>query len=419
MQARGGSALGFKVQALEAVVERSPDNAGYKRLLADAQRASGLLVKRLHLEAEAEPPRACIEFTVAPARRSDFAAQDWVRLDPARPGAAVTREGDQICVSGLPSGVSTRVVLRAGMPGEQGLALTKDTPLNVAMPNRQPRIAFDTRLFVLPRGQAPAVTLTTVNLSAVGLTLVRLTERSVAALLREAKLGDAVEQYTANNLSEEYGSVVWEGHADIPKWQPNLSAKTALPFPDALRDAGPGVYILVAKPGDGTKSYSASAVQVILRTDLAPTVWRGSDGLTVQVRGYSDAKVRPGVRLALLAHNNDILGETTTDADGVGRFAAPLLHGTGPLEPAAVHAFGADGDFAALDLSVAAFDLSDRGVDGQPHPGPLDAYVWLDRGIYRPGETGPGDGAATRRRRAARRYPRAGHDHAAERSNLL
>src|SRR5690606_30181705 len=44
-------------------------------------------------------------------------------------------------------------------------------------------------------------------------------------------------------------------------------------------------------------------------------------------------------------------------------------------------------DFAALDLQAAAFDLSDRGAAGAPHPGPLDAFVWLDRGIYRPGET--------------------------------
>jgi uncharacterized protein YfaS (alpha-2-macroglobulin family) len=374
------------VQALEAVVERAPDNAQYKRLLADAQRAVGMLVRRVRVEGESEPPRACIEFTVAPVRRPDFAPQDWVKLDPARPGAAVTREGDQICVSGLPSGASTRLTLRAGMPAEQGLALTKDTALNLAVPNRQPRIAFDTRFFVLPRGQAPAVTLTTVNLSAVALKLIRLTERNVAALLRQAKLGEALEQWAANELSEQSGSVVWQGSADIPKWQPNVSAHTALPLPDALRDAGPGLYVLVATPGDGTKTYSASAAQVILRTDLAPTVWRGSDGLTVEVRGYSDAKVRAGVRLALLAHNNDILGESSTDADGVARFPAPLLRGEGPLEPAALHAFAGD-DFAALDLTSAAFDLSDRGVSGLPNPGPLDAYVWLDRGIYRPGET--------------------------------
>ena len=125
---------------------------------------------------------------------------------------------------------------------------------------------------------------------------------------------------------------------------------------------------------------------MILRTDLAPTVWRGADGLTVQVRGYSDVLPRAGVTLRLLAENNDILGETTTDADGVGRFAAPLLHGEGPVAPRAVEALAGE-DYTLLDLNSAAFDLSDRGVAGLPHPGPLDAYVWLDRGIYRPGET--------------------------------
>ena len=178
------------VQALQAVVQRAPDNATYRRLLADAQRATGVLVQRVQTEGEAEPPRACIAFTVPPARRPDFNAADWVRLDPPVPGAAITREDDQICVSGLPSGATTRVILRAGLPGEQGLALTKETVLAVALPNRHPRIAFDTRLFVLPRGQSPSVGLTTVNLSAVSLKLIRLTERNIIALLHENKLGD-------------------------------------------------------------------------------------------------------------------------------------------------------------------------------------------------------------------------------------
>ena len=38
-------------------------------------------------------------------------------------------------------------------------------------------------------------------------------------------------------------------------------------------------------------------------------------------------------------------------------------------------------------MNVASFDLSDRGVEGLPHPGPLDAFVWLDRGIYRLAKT--------------------------------
>ena len=375
------------VQALEAVIERAPDNPAYKRLLADAQRATGLLVRHVQTEADAEPPRACLEFTVAPARRADFNAADWLRLDPPVPAAAVTREGDQICVSGLPSGATTRLILRAGLPGEQGLSLTKETVLAVALPDRAPHIGFDSRLFVLPRGQAPTVGLNTVNLSAVALKLLRLTERNIPAFLREARLGAPVETWTANWIAENAGRVVWEGSADIPNWQPNRTARTALPLPEALRTAGPGLYALLATPGDGTRDYNAGAVQMVLRTDLAPTVWRGSDGLTVQLRAYADALPQQGVRLALLAHNNDILGEATTDAQGVARFAAPLLRGEGPLAPAVLHAFGANDDFAALDLATAAFDLSDRGVSGMPQPGPLDSYVWFDRGIYRPGET--------------------------------
>jgi uncharacterized protein YfaS (alpha-2-macroglobulin family) len=376
------------VLVLQAIVQRAPDNPAYQKSLADMQRTVGVLVRKVNTETDADPPRACIDFTVPPVHRSDFVPQDWVRLTPPVPDSAITREGDQICVSGLPPGTTTQITLRAGMPGEGGLTLVRETRLPVAIPNLPRRIVFDTKVFVLPRGQTPSVTMTTINLSAVSFRLIRLTERNVAQYLRRSKLGEPVDVWRANNLADQSGREVWTGSAQVTKWEVNKPARTALPFPDALTTSGPGLYTLIAQPGDGTsKDDDASAVQIILRTDLAPTVWRGSDGLTVQVRGYSDAKPRADVRLALLATNNDILAETRTGAQGFAHFPVPLLLGEGPQAPAALHAFGGDGDFAALDLNVASFDLSDRGVEGLPHPGPLDAFVWLDRGIYRPGET--------------------------------
>jgi uncharacterized protein YfaS (alpha-2-macroglobulin family) len=38
-------------------------------------------------------------------------------------------------------------------------------------------------------------------------------------------------------------------------------------------------------------------------------------------------------------------------------------------------------------LDKPAFDFSDRGVDGRADPGPVDGFIYTDRGIYRPGET--------------------------------
>ena len=199
------------IQALEAAAERAPDNKAIVQKLDETRRATGILVRRVATEPEADPPRACIDFTVAPARRDDFHAEDWVRLDPPVQGAAVTREGDQICVSGLPSGATTRITLRAGMPGEAGLSLVKDTGLDIAMANRRPRIDFDTRMFLLPRGQTPAIGLSTVNLSSVSLTLARLTERNVVAFVRNAKLGQPVETWDADKIGEQSGRIVWQG----------------------------------------------------------------------------------------------------------------------------------------------------------------------------------------------------------------
>jgi uncharacterized protein YfaS (alpha-2-macroglobulin family) len=45
------------------------------------------------------------------------------------------------------------------------------------------------------------------------------------------------------------------------------------------------------------------------------------------------------------------------------------------------------GDFTILELNRPAFDLSDRGVTGRPSPGPVEAFLYTERGIYRPGET--------------------------------
>lgn len=371
------------LDALDAAITLAPDDAALAKRLADARQAAGMLVRRVTTEPDAEPPRACLAFTSAP-RRAGLVPADWVRLDPPVPDAAVTQEGEQICVSGLPAGATSRITLRAGLPGEGGLALKRDATLAVAMANRKPFLLFDSALFLLPRGQAPRVTLASVNLSSVKLQLVRVSERNVVPFTRDSALGTELASYDADRLTNDVGRVVWEGNADLTGFASNKLARTALPIPDAM--AEPGLYALIARPGDGTPPERAFAAQMILRTDLAPTVWRGADGLTVQVRAYTDVMPRAGVKLDLIARNNDILASTTTDADGVARFGVALLHGDGPVAPAALHAFAGD-DFVSLDLTRAAFDLSDRGVGGAPAPGPIDPFIWTDRGIYRPGET--------------------------------
>jgi uncharacterized protein YfaS (alpha-2-macroglobulin family) len=194
-------------------------------MLTDARHAAGLIVRDVRTEAEADPPRACIGFSAPPTTRGDFNAQDWVRLDPPVRGAAVTHEEDEICVSGLPAGETTRLILRAFLPGQEGLSLAKDTALTVVIPNSPPSILFDSRLFVLPRNQTAAVTLTTTNVSSVKLRLIRLTERNTVAFLRDNRLGDDIEDYATDQIADTLGNSVWEGTADIAR--PTVTPRSA------------------------------------------------------------------------------------------------------------------------------------------------------------------------------------------------
>ena len=376
-----------QMQLLQAVVERAPNEPRHAEALSQARRAAGLLVARINTEAEAEPARACLGFTVPPARRTDWQPQDWMRADPPLPHLAFTREGDSLCIVGLPHGRSTRIILRAGLPAEEGLQLLRDTPISIAMPDRAPRLAFDSRAFLMPRGQEARVPLALMNISAVQMRIIRVAERNLLPLTREWRLGEHLDGWTAADLQESWGRVVWEGAVVLPRGETNRLQRITVPVPPQVREAGPGLYVMLALPADGTNdARSLTAAQPLIVTDLGLTAWRGAGGLAVQARRLGDAQPAAGVKIALLARNNEILVEVETDSGGLARFAPALLRGEGPMAPVALHASTAD-DLVSLDLEAAAFDLSDRGVDGRQHPGPLDAFLWLDRGIYRPGET--------------------------------
>ncbi|MBR0649806.1 alpha-2-macroglobulin family protein [Roseomonas terrae] len=374
-----------QIEALEAVLERL-DSPEHRQQLEAARRAAGMLVRRVAPEAEAEPARACLTFTNPPARRTDWNPADWIRADPPVPSLAVEREGDQLCVAGLPWGATTRLILRAGLPGEDRQNLRQETTVNVAMPNRDPRIAFDTSSFILPRGQDPRIGIATINVTNMTMRVVRIGERNLVALGREWRPGESVDSWSATSTTDEWGRVMWDGRAELRGVQPNRTLRSALPLPDVLRNASPGAYMLIVRNADARRGGGDGAVLPFFVTDIGLTAWRGADGIAVQARSFQSAAATEGLRVMLMARNNDILAEARTDADGLARFPAAITRGTGPLAPVAVHAETAD-DLASLSLEAASFDLSDRGATGLPQPGPVDAFLWLDRGIFRPGET--------------------------------
>ena len=145
------------IAALAAVIERDPANAAHRQRLAELRRASSIMVRGVAAEAESDPPRACIAFSESLSPRCDIAWADWVRVEPAA-SVVVTREDNRLCVAGLAHGRTCRLSLREGLPGADGLNLRRPATLEVAIPDRQPRIVLQLGGFIPPRGEAQRLT---------------------------------------------------------------------------------------------------------------------------------------------------------------------------------------------------------------------------------------------------------------------
>jgi len=177
---------------------------------------------------------------------------------------------------------------------------------------------------------------------------------------------------------------------------PNQPVTTAFPIRDAIKDWRPGAYFVIAWAGDlnvseppeDTRPAGTMAGMWVVDTDLALSSLTGSDGVTVLARTLSTANARADLELALLARSGEEIARVRTDAQGQARFPAAQLAGRGAGAAVAVMAIDPSArDFTRLELTRAPLDLSDRGIEGRDPPGPVDAFLFTERGVYRPGET--------------------------------
>ncbi len=341
---------------------------------------------RLQVDTDADTPEACLVFTKELAREGGVRYEDYLSITPdITPVLRV--QGPLLCLGGLSFSETYSVTIRAGLPSRSGDRTGYDETVQVELKDRPTAVAFGDGL-ILPREGTDGVPITTVNVETLKIRVLRVGER-ILAQLRQGLLDDrGLRPWQAGNIEQENAAPVWSGEMDV-KGERNATTRTLFPLRDVLPKDQRGAYLIVAEDATGPDLGTAervSATQWILDSDLGLTTFSGEDGVRVFVRSLATAEPLRNVEVHLVARNNDILGTARTDANGTVTFDPGLSRGQAGMTPVMVMAY-ADGDFMILDLRRPAFDLSDRGVDGRPVVTQTDAFVYLDRGIYRPGET--------------------------------
>ncbi|WP_428408474.1 alpha-2-macroglobulin family protein [Hyphococcus sp.] len=355
--------------------EEEPKNFSYRRLRLDTGTAT---------------PKACLQFNRDLNDSGDVNYGDFVRVSPAD-GSAIEVDGTSLCLTGLEFDKDYRVRLRAGLPSAKGDRLERTEEVTVAFGDKPSYAGFAGDGVILPRLEADGIGIETVNVEKVEIKVYRVSDRSLARKNIVAGEASGEDQYSYvwdQEDGQDVGVEVWKGEIATPG-ERNETTTTVFALGAALGELTPGAYFLRLKDvSPGADEYrAAQAWRWILFTDMALTTYSGADGIDVFVRSISTARAMAGVELSLIAANNDILATAITNADGRAHFAEEAVNGDYPLTPRMLMAYGPQDDYAALDLDRAPLDLSDRDVGGRAAPSKVDAFVYLDRGIYRPGET--------------------------------
>jgi hypothetical protein len=362
------------------------DNAELQARLDTVVDQHGFRVTSNEVDSESADPRICVVFA-NPLPLTGVDMSNYVVVDGA-PNIAVETEQSQICITGIEHGKRYHLVFRAGLPSADNEVLKKDIPLDVYVPDRSPFVGFANNAYVLPAGLGGGLPITSVNAKSADVMIYRIGDRSIATAVRNGVFAGNLSGYSAQDVANLYGEEIYKGTVDLAQAKQNEMVTTAIPVSEALPKIEPGAYVITAKVTSNKQQeyWQDLATQWFIVTDLGLTTVSGTDGVHAFVRSLTSAQPVTNARVRMVAVNNEILGDATTDANGEATFAAGLARGDGGRAPQLLVAENGD-DYAFLDISKPGFDLSDRGVAGRPSPGPLDVYASTERGVYRPGET--------------------------------
>jgi alpha-2-macroglobulin len=143
-----------------------------------------------------------------------------------------------------------------------------------------------------------------------------------------------------------------------------------------------GIYHVMIR---STKNYWLRDSRFVSLSDIGMIAKEGKEKILVFTNSIKTAAALPGISVQAYGANNQLLGAGTTGADGVAEIAYTRKEFAG-FHPAMLIARSAD-DFNYLPFGTTRINTSRFEVGGRrSNPTGLDAYIYPERDIYRPGE---------------------------------
>ncbi|HTW95858.1 MAG TPA: MG2 domain-containing protein [Tepidisphaeraceae bacterium] len=273
--------------------------------------------------------------------------------------------------------------------------------LSAFVPDRQSGVWFDADQGYLSTGGNRAVVVHAVNIPAIRVSVTRVYDDNLVAWRNYGS------KYDWDDLGN-FSLPVAERTIHLPS-QKNIPQNVRLALDDLLpasarRDGVYRISVTPANESDDDDDDAASAVVTL--SDIGLTAKQTRDGVVAWAVSLRHATPMANVRIRVYSDKSQLLGQGITDGDGLAHIqnihpnkdetvaviladrlpaAGPVV--LGPPSPAAKTAV-APSDLTWLDVRNTAWEMGDSDTGGRAYLRKgYEAYVYTERGVYRPGET--------------------------------
>ena len=304
-------------------------------------------------------------------------AKDYVTVEPATSFAVEAVEewdwqGLRLRGEFQPGGIYD-VTFKEGLPAANGSSLPKTIRRTVHFPPREKAVRIDSPGRYLAPGGTLAVPVSAANLEKYAARLSPVFANNLVQLaLRESEW----TRYWGGTTEDLTGKTRMATNA-LPRTADGSPARGAVDLRSLAGGEPRGVYWLEV---DGEDARSDGRLLVVTDLGLAARAYKG--GVLAWVNSLRTAEPAAGATVTAYARNNQVLARGTTDERGVARMEI----GEGE-EPFLVVA-ESGGDLSYVDLDRTRVEAGE-GLEGMAYleRGQIEAAVFTERGIYRPGET--------------------------------
>ena len=313
----------------------------------------------------------------------------YIQIEPSVKFSTETSENGFVIHSDAFNTDNTYVLnIKKGLHGQIGGTLTEEYINNFAFGVLEPGISFQNSKGLYLSGEGERnIEVRITNVEKVKVVISKIYENNLLAAQRN---GYYPLEKNNNNNADEYednastpGDVIYEQEVNtrlLPKY--GGSRLLHIDMEDKLPDFK-GIYHIMIR---STKDYWVRDSRFISLSDIGLIAKQETENVVVFANSIKTATPIKGVNMIAYGANNQVLGMATTDDEGVATIKYQRREFAG-FKPAMIIA-KTENDFNYLPFGQTKINTSRFDVSGKTlNLTGLDAFIYPERDIYRPGET--------------------------------